>query len=298
MLLPPFRLLMRLPSLAPTILASTVLAATVSVASAHDFWLVPNAFAVRSGATLEIAGRTSSRFPTSESAVARERVQSARILSATREWTIGDLSVEGKALRIRHRPESDGQYLVAVALVARESRTMPERLWRYIALEGAPALAERYRRERTISPADSVTQVVAKYAKTLVEIGRAGPTAYTRRADHALEMVPLNDARSLLVNDSLRVHVYYRGAPLRDAQLFAGGAVPADSVASGDKKPDVVVFTDSEGRASIPLGWGDLWNVRTVHAAVAPGGDPQRWEVLFATLVVQLASSGHGAHRR
>ncbi|MBV5324370.1 MAG: DUF4198 domain-containing protein, partial [Rhodospirillaceae bacterium] len=223
-----------------------MLAATVSVASAHDFWLVPNAFAVRSGATLEIAGRTSSRFPTSESAVARERVQSARILSATREWTIGDLSVEGKALRLRHRPEADGQYLVAVALVARESRTTPERLRRYIALEGAPALAERYQREGTISPVDSVTQVVAKYAKTIVEIGRSGRAAYSRRVEHALEIVPLNDARRLLANDSLRVQVLYRGAPLPEAQLFAGGAAPVDSVATGDKKPDVVVFTDSE----------------------------------------------------
>ncbi len=288
---------MRIPSLAPAILAATVLATTVSVASAHDFWLVPNAFAVRSGATLEIAGRTSSRFPTSESAVSPERVQSARVLIATREWAVGDLSVEGKALRLRHRPEAEGQYVVAVALAARESRTTPERLRRYIALEGAPALADRYQREGTLPTADTVTQVVAKYAKTLVEIGRGGPAAYTRRVDHALEIVPRNDTRRLLANDSLRVQVYYRGAPLREAQLFAGGAVPADSVAAGDKKPDVIVFTDREGNASIPLGWGDLWNVRTVHAAVAPGGDPQRWEVLFATLVVQLASSGHGAHR-
>lgn len=288
---------MRMPSLAPTILASTVLATTVSVASAHDFWLVPNAFAVRSGAALEIAGRTSSRFPTSESAVSPDRVQSARVLTAAREWAIGELSVEGKALRLRHRPETDGQYVVAVALAPRESRTTPERLRRYIALEGAPALAERYQREGTMSSADTVTQVVAKYAKTLVEIGRAGPAAFARRVDHALEIVPLNDARRLLAKDSLRVQVYYRGAPLREAQLFAGGAVPVDSVATGDKKPDLVVFTDGEGIASIPLGWGELWNVRTVHAAVAPGGDRQRWEVLFATLVVQLASSGHGAHR-
>ena len=111
-----------------------------------------------------------------------------------------------------------------------------------------------------------------------------------------MEIVPLNDARRPLASDSLRVRVYYRGAHLRDAQRFAGGAVPVDSVAPEDKRPDVVVFTKGWRIASSPLGWGDPWNVPTVHAEVASGGDGQQWEVLLATLVVQRASSGHDAH--
>lgn len=68
------------------------------LAHAHDFWLVPNAFAVREGDIPEVAGRTSARFPTSLSAVPPERVASARVVSARSDMSIGELSVEGKAL--------------------------------------------------------------------------------------------------------------------------------------------------------------------------------------------------------
>lgn len=272
--------------------------AVSTAALAHDFWLVPNAFAVREGDMMEVAGRTSTRFPTSLSAVTPERVASARLLSARTDASIDHLSVEGKALRLRHRPAVAGQYVVAVALVARESRTTPAGLMRYVALEGAPALAERYQRGAAVSSVDSLTQVVSKFAKTIVEVGRGGPATFDRRVGHLLEIVPLNDARGLMSHDSLRVQVLYRGTPLAGAQLFAGGAVPADSAATGPAlHKDAVVVTDASGVAQIPLGPGDVWNVRTLHAAPAPGGAADsRWEVLFATLVVQLAAGGHAPH--
>lgn len=279
--------------------AVTAVAVASSLALAHDFWLVPNAFAVRNGEPLEVAGRTSTRFPTSLSAVAPERVASARLVSAREDVAIGHLSVEGKALRLRHRPSAPGQYVVAVALVPRESRSTPAGLARYIALEGAPALAERYQRERRLPRGDSVTQVVTKFAKTMVDVGRAGPAAFDRRVGHSLEIVPRNDARGLMSHDTLHVQVWYRGAPLPGAQLFAGGAVPADSSATDPPdQQDVQAVTDAEGKARLPLGAGDLWNVRTLHAAAVPRvNSDDRWEVLFATLVVQLATDGHGAHR-
>lgn len=278
----------------PLLIMSALVVATT--AAAHDFWLIPNAFAIAPGATLEVSARTSSRFPVSESAVTPDRVQSARLISAAGESAITDLSIVGKSLRLQARPRADGQYLVAVSLVSRESRTTPERLQRYIALEGAPALAARYQREGRFPKADSVTQVVSKHAKTLVELGRGGAAAFARHVEHPLEIVPLSDPRQLAMGDSLRVQVLYRGQPVRDAELFAGGAEPGDTIPSGAAKKDAVVSTDADGKAAIPIGPGSLWNVRTLHAAPAPDGDATRWEVLFATLVVQVAPGGHADH--
>jgi len=290
----------RSPLRAPAGVAFVIVAlsAASTLALAHDFWLVPNAFALRVGDTVKVAGRTSTRFPTSLSAVSPERVASARLLSARSDTAIGQLSVEGKALRLQHRPAAAGQYVVAVALVPRETRTTPAGLVRYVAVEGAPALAERFRQGGSVPSVDSLTQVVVKFAKTIVEVGRGGAASYDRRVGHALEIVPLNDARGLMSHDSLRVQVLYRGTPLREAQLFAGGAVPGDSAATEPAAhKDVTVVTDANGVARIPLGAGDLWNVRTLHAAPSPGSNAaNQWEVLFATLVVQLAAGGHAAH--
>jgi len=286
---------MRLP-----VLAIGALLAAASAAAAHDFWLVPNAFTVTRGETLDVSARTSSRFPTSESAVAPERVKAARLISAGGESPITDLSVAGKSLRLRHRPDTDGQYVVAVALVPRESRTTPERLQRYIALEGAPALAAKYQRDGAYPRADSVVQVVSKYAKTIVEVGRGGPAAYTRRADHPLEIVPLNDARQLTARDSLRVQVLYRSQPLRGAELFAGGASPSDSVPSGAATKDLTVITDAEGKAgdvrlpssSVVSDSQDVADVvARFHAALA-AGDSVAALALLSDDVTILESGG------
>ena len=141
---------MRHPStrrLAPPVLAALAIVLTVGVLSAHDFWIVPDAFQVAAGGTIEVRGQTSVKFPTSQSAVAPDRVAEARLVGATSDERLTDLTTSGKSLLIRHRPTAPGQRIVAVALASRSARTTPERLQRYIALEGAPELAERYARE-------------------------------------------------------------------------------------------------------------------------------------------------------
>ena len=46
-----------------TITAAAGLLLITTTASAHDFWLIPNAFTVAPGRVLEVRGQTSSRFP-------------------------------------------------------------------------------------------------------------------------------------------------------------------------------------------------------------------------------------------
>lgn len=74
--------------------------------SAHDFWLVPDAFQVASGDALLVKGQTGTQFPGSISAVMADRIADARILSATGEEPLREFSVVGKSLG--HAGTSDG----------------------------------------------------------------------------------------------------------------------------------------------------------------------------------------------
>ena len=273
------------------LVATIGLGAAAGSLAAHDFWLVPNAFAVAAGETLAVRGQTSTRFPTSVSAVVPERVADARLLGAAGAERIADLSVEGKSLLLRSRPAAAGQRVVAIALVPRASRTAPQALQRYLALEGAPALAERYAREGRFAGSDSLTQRTTKMAKTLVEVGRGGPRAFARTAGHALEFVPLTDPATARAGDTLAVRLLFRGAPLADAHLHAGSApegAAADSASgAGPAAADVALATDAQGVARLPLARAGLWNVRTVHGAPATGA-ARAWDVYFATLVFQV----------
>lgn len=52
---------------------------------------------------------------------------------------------------------------------------------------------------------------------------------------------------------------------------------------------DITAETGPDGTARIPVGEHGLWNVRALHAAVAPDGPGGAWEVFFATLVFAVA---------
>ncbi|MEW5916548.1 MAG: DUF4198 domain-containing protein [Gemmatimonadota bacterium] len=273
-------------ALAAACLAGILLLVSTVALSAHDFWIVPNAFVIAPGGALEVRGQTGTRFPTSTSAVVPDRVAEARVVGATDDERITDLSVKDSSLMLRHKPATPGQRVIAVALVARASRTTPANLKRYIALEGNRELAERYERDGAYPKTASVTQRAAKYAKTIVEIGRGGPRAFARTVAHALEFVPVNDPSTLHAGDSLAVRLLFRAQPVAGAHLHAGVA-PAPNAAQDEK--DLSVVTGSDGVAKIPLQRAGLWNARTLHAAPA-GGSSAEWEVAFATLVFQVGA--------
>jgi ketosteroid isomerase-like protein len=260
---------------------------TAATLSAHDFWLVPNAFVLAPGTALEVRGQTSSRFPTSESAVALNRIADARIIDATGETPLRDLSHSGNSLLIRELPQTAGQKVVAIVLRPASVRESPESFRRYLVLEGAPELAERYEREGKL-PTDSITRRYAKYAKTIVEVGQNGARAFSRAAGHPLEFMPLEDPAALKAGDTFAVRLLYRGAPLSGAKVHASGVPLApglDPEAAAQQAVAVEGETDAQGVARFAVQSAGLWNVRTLHILPADPGSGADWDVHWATLV-------------
>ncbi len=249
------------------------------IADAHDFWLVPDAFQIADGSALEVRGQTSSKFPTSESAVTPDRVTEARVLSGWDDVRVVDVSTSGTSLLLRHHPSGAGQRVVAVSLAPRSVRASGPGFKRYMELEGAAALAARYEHEGILPKADSITRRYDKYAKTLVQVGTAGPRAFSRLVGHLVEFVPLRDPATLLAGDTLPVRLLYKGQPLGAMHLHAG-------IAAGAAAPrDFSIETDRLGVARIPLDRAGLWNVRTLHIVPAERGSGADWDSHFATIV-------------
>jgi hypothetical protein len=244
----------------------------VRMADAHDFWL-------------RVRGQTSSRFPTSESAVTPDRVTAAQLISAAGVERISALSTSGPSLVLRHRPSGHGQRIVAVTVGWRSVRAAGRDLKRYIELEGNPALAARYEREGLLPTTDSITRRYAKYAKTFVQVGSGGARVFDRIAGHPLEFVALNDPNALRAGDTLAVRLLYEGQPLAAAHVHAGVA------ADGDGPQDLSLDTDADGVIRVPLSHPGLWNVRMIHVVPAPRTSGADWESHFATLVFGVTAA-------
>ena len=258
---------------------------SAAVLDAHDFWLVPDAFRVAPGQWLQVRGQTSSAFPSSEAAVALDRIADARVLGASGDVPLRDFSHAGTSLLVRHRPTSAGQRVVAMRLHPRFVRESAEGFRRYLVLEGAPEALERYEREGRLPTTDSITRSYAKYAKTLVEVGRGGRRAFDRVAGHPLEFVPLRDPATLRAGQALPVRLLYRGRPLGGAVFHAGFSAEGNRAA---ETHDQLLRTSPEGVAEVPITRPGVWNVRTLHIVPADPGASADWDVHWATLVFQV----------
>lgn len=269
---------------------------SASALMAHDFWLIPDAFAIAPGDRIGIRGQTSSLFPHSLSAVTPDRIVDARVVTANTETAVRDITVLGTSLRLAHPAATSGQHIVGVQLAPRSVRESPASFRRYLDLEGAPEARLHYEREGLLPAVggDSITRRYAKYAKTFLEVGR-GPRAFQRVLNHPLEFVPLEDPAALHVGDSLRVRLLMRGQPVPTAQLRAG-AIAAGPRALTDTvsarraaRRDITAQTDARGVATIVITRPGLWNVRTLQIVPAPRGSGADWDVHWATVVFVIA---------
>ncbi len=287
----------RVPTL-PTragVLAALVIGLTLP-AGAHDFWLIPLGFQVEAGAELVVLGRTSSAFPESVGAVTVDRVASARLIGGASATEIRDLSVSGNSLRLRQRPSSSGQHIVAVTIHPRSVRESPAAFQNYLVVEGAPEALERLRREGRV-PRDTITRRYTKYAKSLVTVGQGGLAAWDKAVGHPLEFVPLSSVAPAL-GQPWEVRLLYRGEPMAGAKLHAGVVAlgPADGFdALAGTEEHVDLLTDAQGRVSIPITRTGLWNLRTLQIVQADAGSGADWDTHWATLVFEVkpgASTG------
>lgn len=276
------------------------LLAYASRLAADDFWIIPNAFVLAAGSTLELRGQTSSLFPTSKSAVAVDRVADARLWSARGSLTLSERSISGPSLMFRQRVTTTGQHLVAVSISPRTVRESPASFREYMRLEGAPDALARYEREGRLPPAtsgESLTRRYAKYAKAVVQVGQGGPRAFQRVVGHPLEFVPLTDPAALKEGDTLRVRVLMGGRPLASAQVHAGSVdwtadapLPDTGIARQAGSRDQSLTSDRDGIIRVVVDRGGMWNVRGLQILPARKGSGADWDVHWATIVFQAGS--------
>ena len=259
-------------------------------ALAHDFWILPNPFAFAEGGTVEVLGQTSTRFPSTLSAVAPARVADARLVGASGETRIADLSVRGKSLVLRQRPSSPGQYLVAVTLAPSPARSPGAAFRRWLELEGAPGEAARLDRDGAFAGSDSVTRRTIKYAKTIAQVGAGGARMFARPAGQALEFVLDADPASMRVGDTVAVRLLYAGRAVTGAEGHAGaGDWPVAEGAEVPEPADVHLRAGSDGVLRLPITREGAWNVRGMHV-VPTAGAARSWDVHWATFTFHVGA--------
>ncbi|MEX2154211.1 MAG: DUF4198 domain-containing protein [Gemmatimonadaceae bacterium] len=275
---------LRARTLAAVAIAAGVLT-SVSSAAAHDFWIIPDMFAFEQDSVVHASGRSGLRFP-SGSAVQPARVADARLIGERGEWKITELTVEGGSLRLHQKPAAAGQYLIAVALTSRPTRSTPTRMLRFLRLEGGASEADRLERENALTGTDSVEFRSTSYGSAIMQVGRGGGRAFSKTTGFPLEFLPVNDPSSLHVGDTLHVKIVGGAKALANVGVYAGAAADsAVTTATGSAPAGSMSLTaDANGVVHVPLHASGAWNLRAAYVARRADG-ASSWDVARATYV-------------
>ena len=251
----------------------------VQSASAHDFWLIPHLFAFSNESMVHVNGKSGVQFPKG-APVQPTRVANAWVIGANARTQITELSVVDSSLLLHHKPDAPGQYLIAAGLTPRTSRSTPAGLLRFLRLEGGTSEAARLERENVLA-GDSLVFHGASYAATVVQVGRAGPRAFSSTAGFPLEFVPLSDPAHLHVGDTIHVRV------LGGGKAVSGIGIDARNVADTSWTP---LNADANGVVHLPLPQPGPWLLRSAWVGKRAGGAANEWDVARSTYVFGVAT--------
>lgn len=248
-----------------------------TAASAHSFWLEPELHTVDPGEEVEVSFRIGDAGDAGDWGLYGERIASLRLYGpdgavdqqrAVR--TTGPDEVGTARISV---PEA-GSYVLAFESNPSFSNLEAARFDAYVEHEGLRAIAEHRRASRAGDT--NGTELYARRAKALLQIGEGATGNVTRPVGQTLEIVPLANPIGMRAGETLPVQVLWRGAPLEGASLAV--------VRPYADNETEILLTDSEGKARFELKHGSRYLLSVVWGEPAPNDARADYFTIFASL--------------
>ncbi len=245
-------------------------------AIAHDLYIMPHKFAVKTGEDVLLSLHVGDSFPASEGPVAPQRIVIARLSDGQ---TIEDFRILGRATHAMARIKKPGTYVAAVGTAPRFLEMPPQKFESYLTEEGlSQVLAWRRSSGEANLPG---REVYRKFAKSLIVGGRPDD-GWARPAGLPIEIIPEANPEAIPSGGSLPVRVLFEGQPAAGLQLEAAWA------ADGQSQVKVVGRTDSEGRIRVPLTRAGIWRLHSVTMRRSATPATADWESFWASLTFEV----------
>ena len=255
---------------------SALLLVIVSLAAAHDTWLLPSKGHVGVGEQVTLDMTSGMSFPKNETAIDSTRVADARMRLGA-DATSLSVSPGGKAfLRFVATPRRAGVATIWVRLKPRTLELKPEQVREYLKEIGAPdSIRALY---APGAPPRRWREQYTKYAKTIVAVGKPlRDSTWTTPAALGLEIVPISNPTGLVVSDTLVVRVMRGGVPAAD--------FPVGDVAESEQS-NRLTRTNRDGVARIVAARPGRWMLRATDLRRATSDNTIDWQSEFTTLTL------------
>jgi hypothetical protein len=246
---------------------------------AHEFWMLPDAFALPAGESTRFTLAVGQDFAGEPVPFSAPLVASLRHLSRGADVDLRLLAPAAGALALRLRFPRSGTHLVALDTHPSAIELPADKFNDYLRLEGLVAVLEA--RQRAGTSDRPGREHYRRNVKTLLRVGGEVDDMYARRTGQRLEIVPLADPAALTPRQSLPMQVWFDDRPLPGALVKLWNGPGAQLLA-------LSAVTDAQGRVSFLLPRGGTWMASVVQMIPAPGARDHDWDSYWGNLTFAL----------
>lgn len=249
-------------------------------ATAHDFWVQPQAFQVPPGASTTFTllvghGPYRQRSPIPASRITRFQ----RVGPFATEDIRSSVHPGGRAGDGDIALSGDGTYMIVLETDNRAQSHLPSlRFNDYLKVEGLTPALDRRRREHRMDYDE--TEIYSRHAKVIMQAGAFDAAAQARVTEPVglpLEIVPEVNPYALPRPSTLPVRIVYQGKPL------AGATVKLTDL-DHDESPVETHMTDGTGHATFALPVQGRWLLNVIWTRVLPADGEADYETDFSSL--------------
>lgn len=259
-------------------LAALALATPIS-AGAHNFWLQPDTHTPEPGDQVSVDFKVGDiGAKATDWGLYWERIGALQMFGpgsitdqqvAVRTTTASE---PGAALVAAGQP---GTHILAFASNTSFSDLEADRFNRYVADQGLTAIAADRAARRTDDR--SGTELYARRAKALIQVGDATTANVSKPIGQTLEIVPLANPFDYDQPGTLLIRVLWRGKPLEGASLMVARG-------GGEIGEERIVLTDASGMAEFQYDPADRYLLTVVWGEPAPNDGRADYYTIFSSL--------------
>lgn len=253
-----------------------------SSAGAHDYWLVPETFTPKEGATLSVRMVVGEHFkPEQEVAYSAKRSAAVQLASAKKTVTEFPLLKDGAKPAFAFKLDAPNTSVLRVDRDWSSITLAADKFAAYLKEEGLDEVAKA-----RAAAGEANADGKERYRRCLKAILHAGAPddTPTKAVGQVFEIVPAKNPYALKAGDELPVAVLFDGKPLAGLKLTAWHR-------DGDTLTAATATTDKDGKASLKLAKSGPWVVRAVHMRRVAEKNPTPaadWESFWASVTFAL----------
>jgi uncharacterized GH25 family protein len=224
---------------------------------AHDFWIEPSSFRPTLGETFTASLYVGQDFAGDPVPRSKSLLDAFVVRDAAGERAVNGFENQDPAGFVRI--DEAGTAVIGYRSKPSPLEITPEKFAQFLREEGirGVTVANKPHREHFY-----------RYAKTIVQAGKASPAVAAKPLGYRLELVPL---------DAAHYQLLFEHKPLAGVQVVA---------IARDEEKKLSARTDAGGRVTFDLPSG-VWLVKAVHLVRAPTNAGVEWESLWASLTFE-----------